>query len=86
MVILEGYSVAGVYIVVLGHNNRTFGCLGNLVMCFPPRRWRAKRHHYVIWQFVSGPQASSTKKIRVVIIDVMNCRNCELYKDCDISM
>ena len=24
----------------LGHSNRMFGCLGNLVMCLPPRRWR----------------------------------------------
>ena len=35
MVILEGYGVAGIYIVVLGHNNRMFGYLGNLVMCLP---------------------------------------------------
>ena len=33
VVILEGYSVAGVYIVVLGHSNRMSGCLGNLVLC-----------------------------------------------------
>ena len=26
-------SVAGVYIVVLGHSNRMSGCLGNLVLC-----------------------------------------------------
>ena len=78
--------MVGVYIVVLGHNNRMVGCLGNLVMCFPPRRWPAKRHHEGICQFVLGAQASSAKKICVVIIDVMNCRNCELYKDCDISM
>ena len=40
VVILEGYGVAGMYIVVLGHSDRMFGCLGNLVMCLPPRRWR----------------------------------------------
>ena len=32
--------MAGMYIVVLGHSDRMFGCLGNLVMCLPPRRWR----------------------------------------------
>ena len=30
---LEGYSVVGIYIVVLGHSNRMSGCLGNLVLC-----------------------------------------------------
>ena len=40
VVILEGYGVAGIYIEVLGHSDRMFGCLGNLVMCLPPRRWR----------------------------------------------
>ena len=57
MAILEGYSVAGVYIVVLGHNNRMFGCLGNLVMCLPPRRWRARRHHEVMSLGRSSEQA-----------------------------
>ena len=38
VVVLEGYGVAGIYIVVLGHSDRMFGCLGNLVMCLPPRR------------------------------------------------
>ena len=40
VIILEGYSVAGMYIVVLGHSDRMFGCLGDRVMCLPPRRWR----------------------------------------------
>ena len=40
VVILEGYGVAGIYIEVLGHSDQMFGCLGNLVMCLPPRRWR----------------------------------------------
>ena len=40
VVVLEGNGVAGMYIVVLGHSDRMFGCLGNLVMCLPPRRWR----------------------------------------------
>ena len=38
MIILEGYGVAGMYIVVLGHSDRMFGCLGDRVMCLPPRR------------------------------------------------
>ena len=32
--------MAVIYIVVLGNSDRMFGCLGNLVMCLPPRRWR----------------------------------------------
>ena len=42
VVVLEGYGVAGIYIEVLGHSYRMFGfhCLGNLVMCLLPRRWR----------------------------------------------
>ena len=33
VVILEGYSVAGIYIVVVGRSSRMSGCLGNLVLC-----------------------------------------------------
>ena len=40
VIILEGYGVAGMYIVVLGHSDRMFGCLGDRLMCLPPRRWR----------------------------------------------
>ena len=32
--------MAGMYIVVLGHSDRMFGCLGDRVMCLPPRWWR----------------------------------------------
>ena len=35
VVILEGYSVAGVHIVVLGLSDRMSGCLGNLAPVFP---------------------------------------------------
>ena len=48
MVILEGYGVAGIYIVVLGHSDRMFGCLVNLVMCLPPRRWRQAKRYVLI--------------------------------------
>ena len=34
MVILEGYSVAGVYIVALGRSSQMSGCLDNLVLCY----------------------------------------------------
>ena len=37
---LSGHGVAGRYIVVLGHNCRMIGCLGNLVMGLPRRQWR----------------------------------------------
>ena len=36
VIILEGYGVAGMYIVVLGHRDRMFGCLGDRVMCLLP--------------------------------------------------
>ena len=36
MVVLVGYSVAGLCIVVVGRSRRMLGCLGNLVLCqFP---------------------------------------------------
>ena len=38
VIILEGYGVAEMYIVVLGDTDRMFGCLGDRVMCLPPRR------------------------------------------------
>ena len=57
VVVLEGYGVAGMYIVVLGYSDRMFGCLGNLVMCLPPDGG-ARPHHEVGSQFVSGAQAS----------------------------
>ena len=40
MIILEGYGVAGIYIVVLGHSDRMFGCLGDHVMVAPGRTTR----------------------------------------------
>ena len=36
VVILEGYSVAGVYIVVMVRSRRMLDCLGNLVLCQVP--------------------------------------------------
>ena len=65
MVILEGYGVAGIYIVVLGHNNRMFGCLGNLVMCLPPRRWRQATPRGE--EAVCLGRSSEYKNIRIVI-------------------
>ena len=35
-VLLEGYSVSGVYIVVVVRSRRMLGCLGNLVLCQVP--------------------------------------------------
>ena len=36
MVVLVGYSIAGLCIVVVGRGRRMLGCLGNLVMCQLP--------------------------------------------------
>ena len=36
MVVLVGYSIAGICIVVVGRSRRMLGCLGNLVMCQVP--------------------------------------------------
>ena len=72
VVILEGYSVAGIYIVVLGLSDRISGCLGNLAPVFPPRRWWARRQQ--------------ARVNAVIFSDVVNCRNYELYNVCDISM
>ena len=86
MVILEGYSVVGICIVVLGHSNRMFGCLGNLVMCSCHDGGGPSGTTRDSSSLSRGLIASSTKKICVVIINIMNYRNCELYMDCDISM
>ena len=64
VVILEGYSVAGIYIEVLGHSDRMFGCLGNLVMCLPTRRFRQAAPWAVC---LGGSQEEVLKDIRVDI-------------------
>ena len=86
MVIFEGYSVAGICIVVLGHSNRMFGCLGNLVMCSRHDGGGPSGTTRESVSLSRGLIASTTKKIRVVILYAMNYWNCELYNDCDISM
>ena len=87
VVILEGYSVAGVHIVVLGLSDRMSGCLGNLAPVFPPRRWRARRQHVGNCQFVSGAHSEQAlRKYVSLFSDVVSCRNCKLYNVCDISM
>ena len=68
-----------------------FGCLGNLVRCLPPRRWRPRRHHEGTRQFIwgggGGGSSEQVLKIYVLILsDNVNCRNYEYYTDCDISM
>ena len=67
MVILEGYGVAGIYIVVLGHSDRIFGCLGNLVMCLPPRRWRQAAPRGDLTVLSRGLTGASIKRIRLDI-------------------
>ena len=67
VVILEGYSVAGIYIVVLGHSNRMSGCLGNLVLCSRHDGGGPGDSTYKSVSLSRGLIASSTKKIRVVI-------------------
>ena len=58
VVILDGYGVVGIYIVVLGHSDRMFGCLGNLVMCLPPRWWRQAAPQGELAVFVSEAHRS----------------------------
>ena len=87
MVILEGVSVTGVHLVVLGLSDRISGFLGNLAPVFPPRRWWARRQHVGIWQFVSGAHSEQVlRKYVSLFSNVLNCRNCELFNVCDIYM
>ena len=68
VVILEGYSVAGVHMVVLVHSNRMSGYLGNLALC---SRHDGGGPSGTTRESVSlswGLIASSTKKIHVVIL------------------
>ena len=77
VVILEGYGVAGMYIVVLGHSCRMFGCLGNLVMRLPPRRWRqaTPRGGELVCLERSSEQV---QRIYVSLLsDNVNCQNYE---------
>ena len=67
VVILESYGVAGIYIGVLGHSDRMFGCLGNLVMCLPPRRWRQAAPRGELAVCLGGSQEQLLKVIRVDI-------------------
>ena len=52
MVVLVGYSIAGLCIVVVGCSRRMLGCLGNLVLC--------SRHH-------GGGQATTRERLSVCL-------------------
>ena len=75
VIILEGYGVAGMYIVVSGHSDRMFGCLRDRVMCLPPRRWCQ-----------AAPRGSLSVCLGRSSSYIVNCRNYEYYTVCDISM
>ena len=87
VIILRGYGVAGRYIVVLGHSDRMFGCLGNLVRRLPLRRW-----------LQAGPRGgesvclgrSSEHDVLSIYVSLLsysvNCRNYQYYTVCDIYM
>ena len=63
------------------------GCLGNLAPLFPPRRWRARRQHVAVCQFVSGAHSEQVLREFVSLLSVnVNCRNYEYYTVCNISM
>ena len=87
MIILKGYGVAGRYIVVLGHSDRMFGCLGNLVMCLPPRRWRqaAPRGRESACLGRSS-EHDALKKYVSCLCYIVNCLNYEYYTVCDNYM
>ena len=59
--------VAGIYIEVLGHSYRMCGCLGNLVMCLPPQRWRQAAPRGELAVCLGGSQEQVLKYIRVDI-------------------
>ena len=87
VIILEGYRVAGMYIVVLGHSDRMFGCLGNPVMCLPPRRWRQATPRGGESVCLGRSSEHDVLRIYVSLLSYnVNCRNCEYYTVCDIYM
>ena len=79
--------MAGIYIEVLGHSDRMFGCLGNLVMCLPPRWWRQAAPRGELAVCLGGSQEQLLKYIYVLILsDNVICRNYEYNTVCDIYM
>ena len=87
MIILKGYGMAGMYIVVLGHSDRMFGCLGDSVMCLPPRRWRQAAPRGRQSVCLGRSSEHDVLNIYVSLLSyIVNCRNYEYYAVCDISM
>ena len=87
MVILEGYSAAGMWIVVLGHS---IGCQVVWVTSRLDSRLDGGGPGGNTWQspgqsvsLSRGLTGASTKRI---LSDNVNCRNYEYYTVCDISM
>ena len=72
-----------VYCSVGPQSDRMFGCLGNLVMCLPPRRWRqaAPRGR----ESVCLGRSSELDVLRIyvsLLSYIVNCRNYEYYTVC----
>ena len=79
--------MAGMYNVVLGHSDRMFGCLGDRVMCLPPRRWRQAAPRGSEAVCLGRSSEHDVLKIYVSLLSyIVNCRNYEYYTVCDISM
>ena len=87
MVILEGYSVAGVHIVVLG---LSIGCQVVWVTSRLYSHLDGGGPGDSTWEsvsFVSGAHSKQVLRIYVSLLsDYVNCRNYEYYTVCDISM
>ena len=65
--ILEGSSVAGVYIVVVARSSRMSGCLGNLVLCSRHDGGGPGDNTCKSVSLSRARIVSSTKEIRIVI-------------------
>ena len=75
MIILRGYGVAGRYIVVLGHSDPMFGCLGNLVMHLL-RRWRQARPRGGESVCLGRSNEQDVLRIYISLLSYnVNCRN-----------
>ena len=77
--------MAGRYIVVLGHSYRMFGCLGDLVMGLPRRRWRQAAPRGGESVCLGRSNKQDVLRIYVSLLSyIVNCRNYEYYTVCDI--
>ena len=64
-----------------------FGCLGNLVICLPPRRWRQAAPRGELAVYLGSSSEHDVLRIYVSLLsDNVNCQSYEYYTVCDISM